>query len=94
MNVKSQQNLAQKPSLMERLRTIYGSYGAYARALGVTDAYPQKWKQAGYIPERWALDVHRLNARDEWGQITAMTVLYEAEAARLRMIRKAAEGEE
>lgn len=85
MEAKPERN---SPRLLERLRAIYGSYGKFCQAIGVTDNYPPKWKQAGYIPERWALDIHRLNARDQQGQITAMTVLYEAEAARLRMIRE------
>lgn len=90
MSAKSERK---SPQLLERLRDIYGSYGKFCAAIGVTDNYPPKWKSAGYIPERWALDIHRLNVRDQRGQITAMTVLYEAEEARLAMIRKVAEGE-
>jgi hypothetical protein len=77
------------PRLLERLRSIYGSYGKFCRAIGVPDSYPNKWKRTGYIPEQWALDIHRLAVRDSEGQITAMTVLYEAEEARMRMIREA-----
>lgn len=83
----------EKPVLLERLREIHGSYGKLCKALSCPDNYPMNWRRAGYIPERWALDIHRLNVRDQWGQITAMTVLYEAEEARLAMIRKVAEGE-
>lgn len=82
-----------KPPLVERLAAVFGSGGKLCKAMHVPDNYPTKWKQGGYIPERWALDIHRLNVRDQWGQITAMTVLYEAEEARLAMIRKVAEGE-
>jgi len=82
-----------RPPLLERLKTIHGSAGKLCKALSCPDSYPQKWRSCGYIPERWALDIHRLNVRDQWGQITAMTVLYEAEEARLAMIRKVAEGE-
>jgi hypothetical protein len=81
---ESQQN---RPCLLERLRGILGSYGRVCVALGVPDSYPVKWRKADCIPERWALDVHRLGVRDRWGAITAMTVLYEAEEARLRKIR-------
>lgn len=82
---------SQKPVLLERLKLIHGSAGKLCKALSCPDSYPRKWTSCGYIPERWALDIHRLNVRDQWGQITAMTVLYEAEEARLAMIRKAAE---
>lgn len=91
MSTGKQQEIA-RPVLLERLRAVFGSYGKFCAAIGVTDNYPPKWKHSGYIPERWALDIHRLNVRDQWGQITAMTVLYEAEEVRLRKIREVEKG--
>ncbi|MGE0289507.1 MAG: hypothetical protein AB7I42_25960 [Bradyrhizobium sp.] len=77
-----------RPCLLERLRSIFGSLGKLCRTLGVPDSYPVKWRKCEHIPERWALDIHRLQVRDQWGQITAMTVLYEAEEVRLRKMRE------
>jgi hypothetical protein len=83
---------AKIPAVIDRLRDIYGSYGKVCKALGVADSYPPTWRKSGCIPERWALDVHRLNVGDRWGHITAMTVLYECEDVRLRKIREIDEG--
>lgn len=84
----NQRKTPESPRIVARLKAALGSEGAICRALGIPDNYTTKWKQTGYIPERWALDIHRLNVTDEWGAITAMTVLYEAEASRMRMIRE------
>ena len=91
MSTGKQHEIA-RPVLLERLRAVFGSYGKFCAAIGVTDNYPPKWKHSGYIPERWALDIHRLDVRDRWGPITAMTVLYEAEEVRLRKIREVERG--
>lgn len=69
-------------TILERLSDALGSQNAVARALDVHDSYPTRWKKLGYIPEQWALAVHRLNVSDSTGRITGRDVLIEAENTR------------
>lgn len=73
----------QIPPVVERLRAALGSYAKIADALGANRNYVTRWRDAGCIPERWALDVHRMKVSDEWGAITYWEVLIEAEQSRL-----------
>lgn len=74
------------PSILDRLRIALGSQNATARALGVSENYPTRWRKEGFIPESYALDVGELKISDEYGRITAMDVLVEArEMRRLRL---------
>lgn len=59
-----------KPNVLERLRAMYGNYAKIAAALGANRYYVSRWRDAGCIPERWALNVHRLRLVDEWCPIT------------------------
>lgn len=70
------------PSVVERLKAALGTYAKVADAIGANRNYVTRWRDAGCIPERWALDVHRLRIKDGWGSITYWDVLLEAEAAR------------
>lgn len=72
-----------KPPVVERLREALGSDARVATALGANRNYVTRWRDAGCIPERWALDVHRLRVSDRWGLITYWEVLIEAEHVRL-----------
>ncbi len=71
------------PAVIERLRAALGNDARVAAALGTNRNYVSRWREAGCIPERWALDVHRLRLVDEWGQITYWEALIEAERVRL-----------
>jgi len=78
-----------KPPVVDRLRAALGSDARAAEALGANRNYMQRWRQAGYIPERWALDIHRLRIKDEWGPLDYWEVLIEAEKWRSRMMAEA-----
>lgn len=77
----------QVPCVLERLRNHFGSYCKVCRALEVADPYANRWRKIGYIPELFALSVDRLHVRDRYGEITAYTVLEEAEAVRAAAYR-------
>lgn len=80
---------APAPKTLDRIVAILGSQGALARALDVKPNYPTKWKHLGYIPTEWAIEIHELRLRDEWGPITAMDVLEEYRRVRRSMILEA-----
>lgn len=70
------------PAVVDRLHAALGNDARVAAALRTNRNYVSRWRDAGHIPERWALDVHRLRLTDEWGSITYWDVLLEAEQAR------------
>lgn len=70
------------PQILDRLKAILGSYGRVCVALDVAPNYATRWGREGFISEAWALDIEDLNLRDEWGAITARSVLLEARAGR------------
>jgi len=77
------------PGILARLVAISGSQSALGRALGLAPSYVTNWKHTGYIPTDYALDIHDLKLRDEYGTITAMDVLIEQRNVRRRLLREA-----
>ena len=78
-----------RPGILIRMAAIFGSANRFGKVLKIADSQPCQWKAIGYIPEVWALRIHRLRARDEYGLITAMDVLTEAEAVKQKRLRDA-----
>lgn len=78
-----------RPGILIRMAAIFGNKNRFRKALGVADNAPVKWGRLGFIPTEWALSIHRLKARDEYGLITAMDVLTEAEAVKQKRLRDA-----
>ena len=86
-------NAENLPSLLDRLQVHFGTWYRLTEALSVNRNYSTRWRQEGYIPEMWALDIEALGVTDSYGTITAYTVLLEAAAVRRRRVALAMEEE-
>ena len=70
------------PTVLERLAEKLGSAYQVAEALGLDTSYTTRFKNQGFIPESYALDVDELRVTDAQGAITAYDVLREASAVK------------
>lgn len=78
-----------RPNILARIVAIFGSQNRFCRAIGIATSQPPAWKKFGYIPAEYALDIHDLKLRDEWGPITCIDVLEEHRRVRRELIRNA-----
>lgn len=91
--MSSKLNAGFSPPLLDRIKAYFGSDYALTKRLGVRRNYTTTWRQSGFIPEMWALDIEALGVTDGWGTITAYDVLREAAAVRRRRVAEAMEEE-
>lgn len=82
-------SIGPKPRLVDRIIRCAGSNRKLCTKLGVHDGYGIRWKDEGFITERWAVPISQFGFSDEWGHITAVDILEAAvEGRRLRKAEK------
>jgi alanine-glyoxylate transaminase/serine-glyoxylate transaminase/serine-pyruvate transaminase len=73
----------------ERLVALFGSQAEVARRLRLDRAVVNNWVKSGYVPARWAVEVEQVTG----GDVRAVDVLNEANAARPLKLKSRPDGE-